>query len=71
MKTTFESHFYFYLAFKQHGYEHGNKKNLDTVLYQFLETGESDRTLMGLFQLLKCLGFSLYPLSFFLYSPFK
>jgi len=26
---------------------------------------------MGLYQLLKCLGFSLYPLSFFLYSPFK
>ena len=34
----------------------------DTVLYQFLETGTSDRTLMGLDQLLKCLGFSLYPL---------
>ena len=26
---------------------------------------------MGLSQLLKCLGFSLYPLSFFLHSPFK
>ena len=25
----------------------------------------------GLDQLLKCLGFSLYPLLFFLYSPFK
>jgi len=25
---------------------------------------------MGLDQLLKCLGFRLYPLSFFLYSPF-
>ena len=43
----------------------------DTVLYQFLETGTLDRTLMGLDQLLKCLGFGLYPLSFFLYSPFK
>ena len=43
----------------------------DTVLYQFLETGTWDRTLMGLHQLLKCLGFSLYPFSFFLYSPFK
>ena len=40
----------------------------DTVLYQFLETETSKRILMGL---LKCLGFSLYPLSFFLYSPFK
>ena len=33
-----------------------------TVLYQFLQTGTSDRTLMGLDLLLKCLGFSLYPL---------
>ena len=46
------------------------RKNL-TQFYQFLETGTSDRTLMGLDQLLKSLGFSLYPLSFFLYSPFK
>jgi len=37
----------------------------DTVLHQFLETGTSDRTLMGLDQLLKCLGFSLYPLLIF------
>ena len=36
----------------------------DTVLYQFLETGTSDNTFMGLDQLLKCFGFSLYPLSF-------
>ena len=45
--------------------------NFDTVLYQFFETGTSDRTLIGLDQLLKFLGFSLYHLSFFLYSPFK
>ena len=37
------------------------------VLYQFLETGSSDITFMGRNQL----DFSLYPLSFFLYSPFK
>ena len=43
----------------------------DTVLYQFLWRGTSDRTLMGLNELLKCLGFSLYPLSFFIYSPFN
>ena len=36
----------------------------DTVLYQFLETGTSERTLRGLDQLLR---YSLYPLSFFLY----
>ena len=45
--------------------------NFDTVLYQFLKTGTSDRTLIGFDQLLKFLGFSLYPFSFFLYSPFK
>ena len=33
----------------------------DTVLYQFLETGTSDETLMGLNQLLKYIGFSLIP----------
>ena len=42
---------------------------LDTVLYQFLETGTSDITFMGRDQELKWLAFSLYPLSFFLYSP--
>ena len=31
-------------------------------LYHFVETGTSDRTLIGLDQLLKCLGFRLYPL---------
>jgi len=43
----------------------------DTVLFQFLKTGTSDRCLVGLNQLLKFQSFSLYPLSFFLYSPFK
>ena len=38
---------------------------INTVLYQFLETGTSDRTFMGLDQLLKCLGFILYPFHFF------
>jgi len=36
-----------------------------TFLYQFFETGTAERTLMGLDQLLKCLGFCLYTLSFF------
>ena len=31
-----------------------------THLYKFLETGTSDITLMGLDQLLKCSGFSIY-----------
>ena len=33
----------------------------DTVLCQFLETGTSDRTLIGLHQLLRFSGFSLFP----------
>ena len=37
--------------------------NFDTVLYQFLETGTSDRTLICLNQVLRRSGFSLYPLS--------
>ena len=45
--------------------------NFDTVLYQFLETGALDRSLTCFIQNLRFLGFSLYPLSFFLYSPFK
>ena len=40
-------------------------------MYQFLETGTSGKTFMGRDQELKWLAFSLYPLSFFLYSPFK
>ena len=43
----------------------------DTVLYQFLEIGASDITFMGRDQELKWLAYSLYPLSFFLYYPFK
>ena len=42
-----------------------------TVLRQFLETGTSDRCLIGIVQLPRFSGFSIYPLSFFLYSPFK
>ena len=45
--------------------------NFDTVLCQFLETGTSDRCLISIVQLLRFSGFRLYPLSFFLYSPFK
>ena len=45
--------------------------NFDTVLYQFLETGTSDRCLICIVQNLRFSGFSLYPLAFFLYSPFK
>ena len=45
--------------------------DVDTVLYQFLETGTSDRCLICLNQLLSFSGFSLYPLWFFLYSPFN
>ena len=41
----------------------------DTVLYQFLETGNSDGTLKGLNQLLKYMGFSLIPPLIFLYRP--
>ena len=35
--------------------------NLDTVLCQFIETGTSVRCLIGIFQLLRISGFSLYP----------
>ena len=45
--------------------------NFDTVLYQFLETGTSDIRLMCIVQNLRFSGFILYPLSFFLYSPFN
>ena len=45
--------------------------NFDTFLYQFFETGTSDGTNIGHDQLLKILDFSLYPLSFYLYSPFN
>ena len=36
--------------------------NFRIVLYQFLETGTSDKTFMGRDQELKGLAFSLYPL---------
>ena len=42
-----------------------------TQFYINFETGTSDRTFKGLDQILKSSGFSLYTLSFFLYSPFK
>ena len=38
--------------------------NFDTFLYQFLDTGTLDRARIGLDQLLKFLGFSLYPFHF-------
>ena len=39
-----------------------------TVLYQFLETGTSDRCLIVIVQRLRFSGVSLYSLSFFRYS---
>ena len=45
--------------------------NFETVVYQFLETGTSDRTNIGRDQLLKFLGLSPYPLSVYFNSPFK
>ena len=45
--------------------------NFDTVLYQFHETGTSDRTKIGHDQFLKYLDFDPYPLSFYLNSPLK
>ena len=41
----------------------------DTVLYQFFETGTSDRTLTGLDQLLRNLGFTPYPFHFSFKAP--
>ena len=43
----------------------------DTLLYQFLETGTSDRCFIYIVQLLRFSGFILYPHSFLLYSPFN
>ena len=43
----------------------------DTVLYQYLKTGTSDRCLICIVQRLRFSGFILFPISFFLYSPFK
>ena len=46
-------------------------REIDTVLYQFLETRTSDRCPIGIVQNLKISGFILYPISFFIYRPFK
>ena len=43
----------------------------DTVLYQFLETGTSIRTIDRSQSTPQILRFQPIPLSFFLYSPFK
>ena len=47
--------------------------NFDSVLCQFLETGTSDRCLIGIVHLLRFSGFSQYPLhyTFLLFSPFN
>ena len=45
--------------------------NFDIVLCKFLETGTSDRCLVGIVQLLRFSGFCLYTLSLFRYSPFN
>ena len=41
------------------------------ILTQLLETGTSDRCVICIVQCLRFSGFILYPLSFFLYSPFN
>ena len=40
-------------------------------IYEFLETDTSDRCLICIVKRVRFSGFILYPLSFFLYSPFK
>ena len=45
--------------------------NFDTILCQFLETVTSNRFLICILQFLRFSGLILYPLSFFLYSPFN
>ena len=49
--------------------------DFDTVFYKYLETASdrdiSDRTNIGCNQHLKYLGLSLYPLSFYLNTPFN
>ena len=42
-----------------------------TLLCQFLETGTSDKCPICIVQLLRFSGFILYPISFFIYSPFN
>ena len=58
-----------YDLFKPKLYIYEFSYNFDTVLYQFLETGTSDRCFIV--QRLRFSDFSLYHLSFFLYNPFK
>ena len=43
----------------------------DTVLYQFLETGTLDKTIIGHNRRLKCLDFSICPRSFYSNSHFN
>ena len=62
--------FYYYESFTK-SYIYLFWYNFDTDLYQVLETGTSDRTLISLYQLPRFSGFSLYPLSFYLYSPLQ
>ena len=44
---------------------------LTQFFYQFIEIETSDRCLICIVQNLRFSGFILYPLSFFLYSPFN
>ena len=46
-------------------------RDMGRVPWLELKTGTSDRYLICIVQLLRFSGFSLYSLSFFLYSPFK
>ena len=50
---------FFFMLFKSHIYTFWY--NFDTVLYQFLETGTSDRCLICIVQNLRFSGFILYP----------
>ena len=61
---TNNTQFFFYFLHDENFYLYFNLKRdkLVYVLYLFLETGTSDRTSKGLDQVLKCLGFSLYPI---------
>jgi len=52
-------------------YIYGFLYRFDKGLFQFLETETSDRCLICILQRLRFSGFILYPLSFFLYSPFN
>ena len=58
---------YNYFYTKLYIYEFLHK--FDKVLYQFFETGTSDRTLICINQLLRFSGFSLYLFQFFCKVP--